>query len=103
MNKWIIDSATDLPLAVIEDTADGLGIVEIGKRTKKNLAIAELIADAPNMKNTLIEIAKQFNLLANHEMNNKMVGIANILVKNGYLVNSGHSDRIYVVNKNKKG
>ena len=29
--KWKIDSAEDLPLAVIEDTEDGIGVCEVGE------------------------------------------------------------------------
>ncbi len=45
---WTVDGATDLPIAVIEDTPDGLGIAEIGPRTRHNLAIAEYIVRLHN-------------------------------------------------------
>lgn len=50
MIRWKIDEATDLPLAVIEDTENGDGVAEIGngKRTKRNLAIAREIVRAHN-------------------------------------------------------
>lgn len=28
--RWTVDPAEDLPLAIIEDTEDGLGVVEFG-------------------------------------------------------------------------
>ena len=45
---WMVDRALDLPVAVIEDTADGMGVIEIGERTAPNLAIAQKIVDAHN-------------------------------------------------------
>ncbi len=47
--RWKIDEAADLPLAVIEDTADGFGICELGQRTPRNLANAHLIGAAPDL------------------------------------------------------
>jgi hypothetical protein len=47
--KWIVDPAEDLPVAVIENTEDGLGICEIGKRTQENISNANLIAAAPDL------------------------------------------------------
>lgn len=46
--KWKIDDAHDLPLAIIEDTADGLGVLELGARTPESLALAEKIVRAHN-------------------------------------------------------
>ncbi len=46
---WRIDPAEELPLAVIEDTEDGMGVYEIGERTKENLAYArKLVRDHNN-------------------------------------------------------
>jgi hypothetical protein len=46
---WIIDPALELPLAVIADTEDGLGICELGTRTLETEANARLIAAAPDL------------------------------------------------------
>lgn len=46
---WMIDPAENLPLAVVENTEDGLGVCEIGERTPENLERARLIAAAPDM------------------------------------------------------
>lgn len=51
--QWIVDPATESPLAVIEDTPNGLGVVEIGKRNTKNIAKAHLIAAAPELLEAL--------------------------------------------------
>ena len=50
---WKIDEAEDLPLAVIEDTEDGMGICEIGERTQQNLTNARLIAATPDFLEAL--------------------------------------------------
>lgn len=47
--KWKIDEANELPLAVIEDTENGMGVAEIGKRTPENLARAKAIAALPQL------------------------------------------------------
>lgn len=56
LGPWKIDEDNDLPLAIIEDTDDGLGICEVGYlreqksgATPKQLAIARLIAAAPDL------------------------------------------------------
>ena len=46
---WKIDEAEDLPLAIIEDTPDGMGVCEIGAFTPQNIANAHLIAAAPEL------------------------------------------------------
>ena len=48
MKQWKIDGAPDLPLAVIEDTDDGLGVCELGQRTPRNIAIAREIVRSHN-------------------------------------------------------
>ena len=60
MKDWKIDEALDLPLAVIEDTEDGEGIVEIGERTPRNLEVARLIAAAPELLAACKEAFFQF-------------------------------------------
>lgn len=53
--NWKIDEAEDLPLAVIEDTEDGLGVCEIGlpgttveDATPQEIAVAQQIVDIHN-------------------------------------------------------
>ncbi len=48
--KWKIDENYLLPLAVIEDTEDGMGVAEISGVNWHN---ARLIAAAPTMRETL--------------------------------------------------
>lgn len=50
---WKIDENKDLPLAVIIDDDDGMGIAEIGEYTEENIANANLIAAAPDMLSAL--------------------------------------------------
>ena len=45
---WKVDEEPDFPIAVIEDNADGMGLIEVGERTPKNLALAQEIVDAHN-------------------------------------------------------
>lgn len=52
--RWKIDEAEDLPLAVIEDTEDGEGVLEIGERTPRNLAIAKEIVESHNQKHKVV-------------------------------------------------
>lgn len=47
---WKIDENRELPLAVIEDTPDGMGVCEIGAYTKRNLAHAREIVEAHNAR-----------------------------------------------------
>lgn len=56
--KWKIDEAEDLPLAIIEDTEDGDGILEIGERTPYNLRLANQIRAIPELIDTLREFIK---------------------------------------------
>lgn len=46
--KWKIDEAADLPLAIIEDNADGMGILEMGKRTRVRVLLAKIIVTVYN-------------------------------------------------------
>lgn len=62
---WKIDEATDLPLAVIEDSETGDGIAEFGKRTKRNVANAAYIVHAANAYPQLIEALR--DLADSHE------------------------------------
>lgn len=60
--KWKIDEAKDLPLAIIEDTEDGYGIAEIGKRNKRNIANAHIIAAAPELLEALKDALNEKNM-----------------------------------------
>ena len=55
---WKVDEATDLPIAVIQDNEDGIGIAEIGPRNKRSLFLAEFIVKACNAHNDLLEACK---------------------------------------------
>lgn len=68
MTKWKIDEALDLPLAVIEDTEDGYGVAEIGKRTSDNIANANLIAAAPELLEALKAVNKRVRCNMMHEL-----------------------------------
>lgn len=48
MTRWKIDEATDLPLAIIEDTEEGMEVVEIGEYTEANIMLATTIVNAHN-------------------------------------------------------
>ena len=54
METWKIDEALDLPLAIIEDTEDGEGVVEIGERNPRNLEIAAHIVRCVNSFDSLV-------------------------------------------------
>lgn len=45
---WKVDEAEDLPVAVIEDTEDGIGVCEVGDRTPENFQIARHIVELHN-------------------------------------------------------
>jgi hypothetical protein len=53
--NWKIDDADDLPLAIIEDTEDGLGIIEFCERTPQNIANAAFIVKACNLHDELVD------------------------------------------------
>ena len=53
--NWKIDDADDLPLAIIEDTEDGLGIIEFCERTPQNIANAAFIVKACNLHDEIVE------------------------------------------------
>jgi len=57
--NWKIDDADDLPLAIIEDTEDGLGIIEFCERTPQNIANAAFIVKACNNFEKMREILKE--------------------------------------------
>lgn len=61
--NWKIDEAEDLPLAVIEDTEDGLGVAEIGERTPRNLANARKIKAVPQMIEALRMALRELDTL----------------------------------------
>ena len=57
MVAWKIDEAKDLPLAIIEDTPEGMGVCEIGERTPENMKRAHLIKAAPDLLDALEAVA----------------------------------------------
>lgn len=66
---WKIDEAGDLPLAVIQDTEDGLGICEIGypetrsdKAGTEETANAKLIAAAPAMLEACRDAVAEYDI-----------------------------------------
>jgi hypothetical protein len=52
MKKWKIDENKELPLAIIEDSEEGLGVAEIGngEYNQHNLKIAEEIVTSHNAR-----------------------------------------------------
>lgn len=45
---WKIDENRELPLAIIEDTEDGMGVIELGEHTERNVALANRIVEDHN-------------------------------------------------------
>ena len=74
---WKVDEAEDLPLAVIEDTADGHGIAELGERNPCSVANARLIAAAPDLLAALEQIAAVYPKTAEAE---KLAAIAHAAI-----------------------
>lgn len=66
--KWKIDGAEDLPLAIIEDTEDGMGIVELGERSPENMGIAKRIVTCVNNHDELLKMLRE--AVERCEMNN---------------------------------
>jgi hypothetical protein len=48
ITPWKIDENKELPLAVIEDTEEGVGVLEIGEWTPENIAFAERVVALRN-------------------------------------------------------
>lgn len=48
MKLWRVDTAEDLPLAIIEDTPNGNGVVEIGEWTEANARLVQRVVTAHN-------------------------------------------------------
>lgn len=46
--RWKLDENKELPLAIIEDTEDGMEIREIGEHTPENIEFAQSIIDDHN-------------------------------------------------------
>ena len=74
LGPWKIDDATDMPLAVIKDDENGMGVCEIGLQHQPNkndaspeqFANARLIAAAPRLLAELKALADQFDSWVEH-------------------------------------
>jgi len=59
---WKIDDAVDLPLAIIRDTPDGDGILELGERTLENVELAKQIVRDHNAAPDMLEALQNLYL-----------------------------------------
>ena len=74
---WIIDPDESMPLAVIQDNADGMGVCEIGERNEENLANAALIVRCVNAHDDLVKAVEAcLAMLDNRHWNGDMVAHA---------------------------
>lgn len=56
---WKIDEALDLPLAIISDTDDGMGVAEMGERSPESIANAAFIVKTCNAHDELLAACKE--------------------------------------------